>query len=96
MTHPKTLFRWLAILAMDIGAVVVLLALLGFVDSSLTGPFAHVVLKAALPPGALLAGTAAVLVGAVALRRVNRHSTLSAARPNEELKPPAPPGSLVP
>lgn len=94
MTFPKTLFRWLAILTMDVGAVVVVLALLGFVDS-LTGPFAHVVFKVALPPAALVAGAAAVLVGAVARRRVDRYSPLSSARPNEELKPTATPSSLV-
>ena len=95
MTFPKGLFRWLAILTMDVGAVVVMLAMLGLVDSYLTGPFAHVVLKVALPPAALMAGAAAVLVGAVARRRVDRHSPLSSARPNEELKPAAPPSNLV-
>jgi hypothetical protein len=85
MTIPRTLFRWLAILTMDAGAAVTVLALLGFVDSSLTGPFAHVLLKVALPPAALMAGAGAVLVGAVARRRVDRPARLSSARPDGEL-----------
>ena len=78
------LLRWLAILTMDAGGIVVLLGVLGLLKASFTGQFANVIPTFASPPAALLAGAAAVVVGAVARRRVDR-SSLSSARTEDEL-----------